>query len=278
MSFRGPLTLFWLMLAACGDGGGPSGRISVTLVSGGGQTAVVGHELTDPLVVEVTDASGNPVGGQLVNFVVTSGEGHMFAGAAETDAAGHARDFFTLGISTADPHRVEVRAVDPATGEKKTFGVFEATALSDVPVMALPYGVPIAAAGQTVPRRMGAIAYDQYNNPAAGAAVTFTVLEGGGSITGASQVTGTDGIASVGSWTFGPRARSGSASPPSRPSRCPSPSWSAARIRRRVGRSPSSPATGRPARRARCCRSPSSWRWSIRIRRPSSTFTTSRSP
>ena len=65
-------------------GGGPSGRISVSLVSGGGQTAVVGHELTDPLVVEVTDASGNPVGGQLVNFVVTSGEGHMFAGAAET--------------------------------------------------------------------------------------------------------------------------------------------------------------------------------------------------
>jgi hypothetical protein len=36
-----------------------------------------------------------------------------------------------------------------------------------------------------------------------GVAVTFAVASGGGSVTGASQTTGTDGVATVGSWTVG---------------------------------------------------------------------------
>src|SRR5438094_80719 len=43
-------------------------------------------------------------------------------------------------------------------------------------------------------------------NPVAGIAVTFAVTSGGGSVTGASASSGSNGIATVGSWTLGPTA------------------------------------------------------------------------
>ena len=48
------------------------------------------------------------------------------------------------------------------------------------------------------------IVLDSLGNPVAGVTVTFAVETGGGSVTGAVQVTGADGIAAVGSWTLGP--------------------------------------------------------------------------
>ena len=44
---------------------------------------------------------------------------------------------------------------------------------------------------------------DGSSQPVAGVSVTFAVTSGGGSITGASQTTGVNGIATVGSWTLG---------------------------------------------------------------------------
>src|SRR5439155_379693 len=47
------------------------------------------------------------------------------------------------------------------------------------------------------------IVKDQFGNPVAGAAVTFAIASGQGSITGAAQTTNASGIATVGSWTLG---------------------------------------------------------------------------
>ena len=47
---------------------------------------------------------------------------------------------------------------------------------------------------------------DANGNPVAGAQVTFVVASGGGSVTGATQTTGADGIATVGGWTLGTAA------------------------------------------------------------------------
>jgi adhesin/invasin len=44
---------------------------------------------------------------------------------------------------------------------------------------------------------------DQFGNPIAGVAVNFAVASGGGTVTGAAQTTGADGVATVGSWTIG---------------------------------------------------------------------------
>jgi len=45
---------------------------------------------------------------------------------------------------------------------------------------------------------------DQFGNGVAGVTVTFAVSGGGGSVTGATPTTGSDGTASAGGWTLGP--------------------------------------------------------------------------
>jgi hypothetical protein len=67
--------------------------------SGDGQTAAAGTVLPRALVVRITDAFGNPVSGQTVNWSVTSGGGSVSPAASVTDAEGRARTSFTLGAS-----------------------------------------------------------------------------------------------------------------------------------------------------------------------------------
>ncbi|MGQ0647719.1 MAG: hypothetical protein ACT4P7_09100, partial [Gemmatimonadaceae bacterium] len=45
---------------------------------------------------------------------------------------------------------------------------------------------------------------DAQGNPAAGVDVTFTITAGGGTLTGGTQTTGSDGLATLGGWTLGP--------------------------------------------------------------------------
>ena len=111
-----------------------TGPISMEILSGNNQSAAAGSELPNPLVVVVRDANGNPVEGQVVNFVVVEGGGHVFAGAALTNANGRAQDWWTLGDDPNAPQMLEVRAVDPETGEKQVFAVFTATVLKDAVV------------------------------------------------------------------------------------------------------------------------------------------------
>jgi len=103
-----------LALAACSDStgsgkAGPPARLDI--VSGDLQPqAVAGSELPQPLVVKVLDAKGKAVEGQLVSWVVTAGNGHLFAGASLTDDNGEARERWTLGTVAGDTQRVEARA------------------------------------------------------------------------------------------------------------------------------------------------------------------------
>ncbi|MES2179970.1 MAG: Ig-like domain-containing protein [Gemmatimonadota bacterium] len=60
-----------------------------------------------------------------------------------------------------------------------------------------------ANAGSTLPVRPAVRVLDARNNPV-GAAVTFTVTGGGGTVTGSQAFTDSTGVASVGSWTLGP--------------------------------------------------------------------------
>ena len=106
------------------------GEIALLIVSGDGQSGPFNTELPDPLVVKATKPNGNPLKNQIVNFVVVEGGGSVFAGVALTNTQGLAQEFWTLG--TPGPQTLEVRAVDPATGEKIVFGTFTATALGPV--------------------------------------------------------------------------------------------------------------------------------------------------
>ncbi len=63
-----------------------------------------------------------------------------------------------------------------------------------------------ATVGTVVATAPSVIVHDASNNPVAGVVITFAVASGGGSVTGASQTTGANGIATVGSWTLGTTA------------------------------------------------------------------------
>ena len=78
------------------------------------------------------------------------------------------------------------------------------TSLLSVDSMAIDGGNgQTAVAGTAVTTAPRVRVVDGSGNPVSGLAVTFTVISGGGSVTGATDVTGNDGIAEVGSWTLG---------------------------------------------------------------------------
>jgi hypothetical protein len=63
-----------------------------------------------------------------------------------------------------------------------------------------------ATVGSAVPTAPSVVVKDSSGGAVAGATVTFTVASGGGTITNPVAVTGTDGIARLGSWTLGQQA------------------------------------------------------------------------
>src|SRR4051812_16577148 len=61
-------------------------------------------------------------------------------------------------------------------------------------------------AGQATLERPSVIVKDESGNPMAGAIVVFTVSSGDGSVSGATVTSGTDGVATVGTWVLGQTA------------------------------------------------------------------------
>lgn len=194
-------------MACGGDGAEPSLRIPAVLqvVSGNNQSAVAGTELANPLVVRVEDAGGQPVAGQAVNFRVTAGGGSVFAGTATSDANGLAADRWTLGTSVSAQQQVEARAVR-SDGTPVVFGTFSATVLPGPGAQlmsALGNGQSVGIL-DTEPESVSVLVADSYGNPVAGAAVTWAVTSGGGSISPAVSTSGAMGRAAA-LWTLGPR-------------------------------------------------------------------------
>jgi hypothetical protein len=189
---------------SCSDMAGVSigPAASLDIVSGDLQTAVVGGKLADPLVVRVTDAAGHAVPGQIVNFKVTKGGGSVFAGSALTNAEGKAQERWTIGTSTADTQVVEVRAVDPGTGDELTFGTFKALGLADVPAN-LEAVTPLAedAVAGSGARTIVVGVRDKYDNPVPNAQVSWSVPSGNGSLSKTTDVTTSAGK-SANSWTI----------------------------------------------------------------------------
>jgi hypothetical protein len=102
------------------------GEVSLQILAGDQQSGQPGEMLAEPLKVRVQDGSGAPVAGQIVNFVVTSGNGHVFAGASLTNEDGIATERWTLGTDVSVEQRVEARSVDTRSGAPITHDVFTA--------------------------------------------------------------------------------------------------------------------------------------------------------
>ena len=105
----------------------PPTATQVVVVSGTGQSAIVGQSLTDSLAVKVLDQHGNPLSGARVTWAVTAGGGTVNPATSVTDAQGIARTSFRPGASgasntvTATVSGVSTPATFSATGKLETF-------------------------------------------------------------------------------------------------------------------------------------------------------------
>jgi hypothetical protein len=171
---------------------------SVTKTAGDNQTAAVGASLpVDPTIL-IMDTQGQPLPGVVILWSVLAGGGGVSHAPDTTDANGVASVQWTMGTGIGT-HTLLV------SGNNVPGAVFTATATAG-PAASVQL---VAGDGQTqvvampVSTKPAVSVKDQFNNPVSGLAVDFTVVAGGGSVSGGSAVTGTDGVATVGDWILG---------------------------------------------------------------------------
>ena len=183
--------------AATGTPGSPA---SLLIVSNANQVGTVGTAAPSAPAVKVLDAFANGVPGVTVTFAIASGGGSLTGNPVVTNASGVAQLVAwnlgsVAGLNTAT-------ASAPGVG---TPAVFQATAQAGAPVSLTNLagdGVTVIV-GQTVLPPPQLLVLDAFTNPVPGVSVIFSIVTGGGAITGGNAITNAAGQATVGSWTIG---------------------------------------------------------------------------
>jgi hypothetical protein len=182
---------------ATGVAGAPA---SIVKTAGDGQSAGAGTAVAVAPAVRVTDSHGNNVSGVSVTFTPSGGgTGAAVTGSpATTDASGIATvGSWTLGQTAG------ANSLVAAAGALNTTFTATGTAGAGSSIAINAGDAQTAASGAAVATAPSVIVKDQFNNPVAGASVTFSVTGGGGSATGLTTTTNGSGVATVGSWTLG---------------------------------------------------------------------------
>jgi hypothetical protein len=177
-----------------GDGNGPPTATTIAQVSGDGQDGLVGQTLASPLVVKVTDASGDPVDGISVQWTAQGG-GSISSTAVETGTDGLASVQRILG---PDPGDVTTTAsVSGLQGSPVTFtstaiaGTGPRVALTTQPSATAQSGVAL-----TVQPMVQLQDADGNNQSQSGVVVTVSIASGTGTLGGAVMATtGSNGAA-----------------------------------------------------------------------------------
>jgi hypothetical protein len=149
----------------------------------------------------VRDAHANPVPGVTVTFDVESGGGSIAGNTPVTDENGVATaGQWRLGPNAGDNSvSARVGALNPVH--------FRASATTSPPTLSIAAGDgQTAVVGTPVSVRPSVVVRDGLGQPMAGVPVTFAVSAGGGTVTGANQVTNAAGVATVDEWKLGPFA------------------------------------------------------------------------
>ncbi len=173
---------------------------SLVATAGDGQSAPVGTMVATQPSVRVVDAYGNAIAsGVTVTFSITAGDGTLANETVVSDNLGVA----TLGSWTLGTLIGANTLTATATGLSGTS--FTATAIAGPPaVLAVASGDGQSAPAQTAVRNPPTVLVtDVYDNPCAGVVVSFTIVSGGGTVTGPSATSNAQGLASVGAWLLG---------------------------------------------------------------------------
>ena len=189
--------------AACGHDHptdpGPGAPTAIAIASGNGQTAAVGSPLPNPIAAKVTDANGRGVPGQLVEFRIAAGGGHVLLTSAVTGRDGIATTTWVLGTVAGSLQQVAAHFSDPTTGTASAEILFRATAVAGPAARVIAY----SGSGQTgmehqaLAQQLTAMTTDTYGNAVGNVPVTFTVATGGGSVAPTTVTSSAAGLAAT---------------------------------------------------------------------------------
>jgi len=173
----------------------PSQQAQIQSISGSGQSGIIGAQLPSPLLVSVTDSTGQPVAGVNVIFKVTQNNGMLASGAqaaaptliVPTNAQGQAQAQWTLGFrSGAGSDMAQAYAVGYTGTALFTSSASQGNAAA---IVVDSGNAQVGAINQALPKPLIAVVTDSGHNRLANVPVTFTVSQGGGNIGGQQSVT-----------------------------------------------------------------------------------------
>jgi alpha-tubulin suppressor-like RCC1 family protein len=206
-----PLTAllgFSLVVACSGDGTGPTSpaATALALLAQPSTSAQSGVAFPVQPVVQLRNAQGEAVGQAdvLITAVVATGGGAIVGTAAQrTDVEGKAT-WTNLGLSGTVGERT-LRFESPGLTSALSVPI-SLDAGAGAVITLLAGNNQVAAAGAALPILPRVRVTDAWDNPVPGAAVTFTVLTGDGTVEGGATQTAPDGTASPTAWRLGPAA------------------------------------------------------------------------
>jgi adhesin/invasin len=162
---------------------------SVTVVSGSGQSAIVGASFASPFVVVVKDSAGNPLPNISVTFA--GGGETVSPGTATTGSNGQAQTTVTASTTTGT-YTVKASVTGVSTPASGTFTNLAGT-VTTVTFTTQPSN---ATAGATITPAVQVRAADTYGNFASGVTINLTLQGGTGTLSGTvSAVTNSSGLA-----------------------------------------------------------------------------------
>jgi len=178
--------------------GTTAGPASINMVIGDGQSAPVVSPVSISPSVRLEDEFGNPVEGRRVTFSPAQASGTVTGAAPNTDATGTA----AVGSWRLGPQAGPQTLRATVTGLPTVEFIATAEPGSATQVIVVSGDGQTGAVGSSVAAPTARVA-DQYGNGRPGHTVTFAVTGGGGSVTGTTSTSGTNGTVTVGSWTLG---------------------------------------------------------------------------
>ena len=180
-----------------GNGNGNVGPpANVAIVSGNNQRIMVQVALLSALVVVVTDADGDAVSGETVDWAITQGGGSLSTPSSTTNANGQASVTLTAGM---DEETIQVTAsVDGVTSAP----VFSGTAVVPSAIAATAGDNQSARINQPVANTLEVTVRASDNGLVPGATVSWQVTANDGSLSSANSTTNEDGEA-INSLTLG---------------------------------------------------------------------------
>jgi hypothetical protein len=176
--------------------------LALAVVGGNGQQGTVGQALPNPVVVQVRTDGGQPIPNRQVVFAPTEGQTTTFdPDTAVTDAKGEAVTSWVLGTAPGT-YTAEARIV--AQGDAPPAVPLQAAAVAGTPdtIRAVSPTGQAGRRNQTLPNPLVVMVVDRFGNPVQGAEVAWSVVAGGGEVSGDRVATAPDGTSSV-TWTLG---------------------------------------------------------------------------